>query len=283
MGLYDSKPERLLTQLCNHDDQAPEGVAYCAGFELEQWRCQGFADHLIEWLPDYALREDELATDHANAFVQLRRAAVRVYTSNKYEQRGEVGEIALHAICRDFFDTIPISPRVFHKSASNDVVKSFDMVHAKFLDSGKIELWLGESKLYKDAKSAIAAAVASIKEHIEKGFLVNQKLLLGPQIPKSTPHYEEVRKLFAIQTSLDDFVGAAVFVVAILTDSAATAAAKGRDDAYIAAASQELGDLAAALKASGLCEKLKLVLLYVPLGDKDLLVKTFDARLKALQ
>lgn len=35
----------------------------------------------------------------------------------------------LHAVCRDFFGTIPIAPRVFYLTSSNDVVKSFDMAH----------------------------------------------------------------------------------------------------------------------------------------------------------
>ena len=69
----------------------------------------------IEWLPEYALPEDGLAVTHANIYVKLREAAVRVYTSEKYTKRGEAGEITLHAICRDYFDTLPISPRVFLK------------------------------------------------------------------------------------------------------------------------------------------------------------------------
>jgi uncharacterized protein DUF1837 len=40
---------------------------------------------------------------------------VLVSPLEKYKNRGEAGEIALHAICRDYFDTMPISPRVFYK------------------------------------------------------------------------------------------------------------------------------------------------------------------------
>ena len=82
--------------------------------------------------PEYALPEDELDVTHANIYVKLKKAAIRVYTSEEYKKRGEAGEVTLHAICRDYFDTLPISPRVFYKSASNDVVKAFDMVHARF-------------------------------------------------------------------------------------------------------------------------------------------------------
>lgn len=113
----------------------------------------------MEWLPDYALAEEELKVSHGNMYVRLRQAAVRVYTSQKYQNRGEAGEITLHAICRDFFGTLPISNRVFYKSASNDVVKAFDMVHARIPDSGGVEIWLGESKLYLDPMAGVADAI----------------------------------------------------------------------------------------------------------------------------
>ncbi len=148
MSVYDTKPERFLQRLHSKDGN-PAPRLYCAGFEFDTWRCQQFAFHLAEWLPDYALPEDELRMDHGNVLLKLNQAAIRVYTSAKYASRGEAGEIALHAICRDFFDTIPISPRVFYKSASNDVVKAFDLVHVRFPKDGSIQIWLGESKLYK--------------------------------------------------------------------------------------------------------------------------------------
>jgi hypothetical protein len=36
---------------------------------------------------------------------------------------------------------------VFYKSASNDVIRAFDMVHARLPLNEPVELWLGESKL----------------------------------------------------------------------------------------------------------------------------------------
>ena len=144
MTIYHTKPNRVLKDLHAHAESNPGEGIYCAGFEFDHWRCIPFANHLIEWLPEYALPEEELSVTHGNMYVKLQQAAVRVYTSEKYERRGEVGEIALHAVCRDFFGTIPISSRVFYKSASNDVVKAFDLVHARFPNNDVMEIWLGE-------------------------------------------------------------------------------------------------------------------------------------------
>lgn len=280
VSTYDIKPTRFLGEI--ERDDGSRNYVYCAGFELGAWRVRPFARHLVEWLPDYALTEDELEFHHGNAYEKLRQAAVRVYTSEKYKRRGEAGEISLHAICRDFFETIPISPRVFYKSASNDVVKAFDMVHAK-ITADAVEIWLGESKLYQDASSAVADAIKSINDHLDAGFLEAQKLLLGPQVPRSTPGYERVRALFQSQTSIDELLNSAVFVVGIFCNSDALAAVSERSQAYVDAAIAEARDLRLKLEQSGLTQRIRLLLIYIPLSTKDDLVTEFDGRLKGLQ
>lgn len=283
MSAYKNKPKRFLERLYFQDGGNPvEGVC-CAGFELKAWRCVPFAEHLIEWLPEYALPEEELAVTHANIYVKLKKAAVRVYTSPKYAKRGEAGEIALHAICREYFDTLPISNRVFYKSASNDVVKAFDMVHARFPEKGGVELWLGESKLYQDTTDAIADALASVTGHLEQGFLKEQKLLLGPQIPKTTPRYEELMELFEPQTSLDKFIQSGVFVIGIISNSKACSEADTFTDAYKDALKNELTAISNRIAKSELTMKIRIVLIYIPLADKDGFVTAFDSKLKGLQ
>ncbi|MGQ0445651.1 MAG: HamA C-terminal domain-containing protein [Beijerinckiaceae bacterium] len=283
MTSYVYKPRRFLERHYFDETVNTLETICCAGFELSAWRCVPFAEHLIEWLPEYALPEDELAVTHANMYVKLKQAAIRVYTSEKYGKRGEAGEIALHAICRDYFDTLPVSPRVFYKSATNDVVKAFDLVHARFPAGGGIELWLGESKLYADTREAISEALKSVADHLEQGFLKEQKLLLGPQIPKTTPHYDELMQLFAPQTSLDKFLEAAVFVIGILSNSDACATAKRIDDAYQSALEKEFAVIRDRLAKSGLTKNIRVLLLYVPLANKTALVDAFDAKLKGLQ
>ncbi len=283
MTIYSNKPNSFLQRLHFSSDGEPIETLCCAGFELSAWRCKPFAKHLLEWLPDYALTEEELQLHHGSAYDKLCEAAVRVYTSKKYEKRGEAGEIALHAICREYFGTIPISPRVFYQSSSNDVIKAFDMVHARIeKKTEKVELWLGESKLYQNRARAITDAIKSIKDHIDAGFLTNQKLLLGPQIPKSTPQYEKIRAIFQSQTSLDELLSSAVFAVGILTDSGAAKNAMVIDQAYTLAVKTELDELTTALKAASFPYPIRIAIIYVPLGDKKQLVQSFDRRLKGL-
>lgn len=282
MTIYSNKPARLLACLLD-DFSGPEAKgSFCAGFEVEKWRCEAFANHLMDWIADFALKEEELKVNHGNMFVRLREAAVRIYSSDKYEKRGEVGELALHAICRDFFDTVPIAPRVFYLTSSNDVVKSFDLVHVRYAGASAFELWLGEAKLYKDADTAVTAAIASIHEHIEQGFLNREKLLLGPQISKDIPRHEEIRALLSAQASLDSLFASAVFPVCIMANSHAAASAKSQAPPYSEQVAAELMKLNQRISASGLRQKIKLFLIYTPLASKDSLIDAFDKKLKAL-
>jgi hypothetical protein len=278
---YSIKPKRLLRHVLKIDIPFNNN-SYCAGFELSAWRFDALARHLIEWIMDYALKEDELDVDHSNSYVKMQQAAVRVYTSDNYKRRGEVGEILLHAICRDFFQTIPIAPRVFYLSASNDVVKSFDMAHVRYLGPGEFELWLGEAKFYETGSEAVTAAIKSVETHIEQGFLENEKLIMGPQISKEIEHHAEIRELFASETSLDDLISAAVFPICIACESAAAAKHSKIDDAYLRELQPELTDLADKLEKSGLRQKIRILLIYVPLGSKAALADAFDRKLKGL-
>lgn len=282
MKPYDAKPNRLLTCLSSDLTGQPQLGSYCAGFEVQQWRCDAYADHLIEWLADYALKEDELQVHHGNMYVRLRQAAVRIYDSEHYKARGEIGEITLHAICRDFFGTIPFAPRVFYLTSSNDVVKSFDMVHVRYMDNEGFELWLGEAKFYKEASSAISAAISSVETHIDQGFLNREKLILGPQVSKAIPHYEEIRELLSSQTSLDSLFKTAVFPICIACNSEATAGNTEMSDAYRKQVAQELAALEERVAKSGLTQKIRIMLIYVPLGSKEALADSFDKRLKGI-
>lgn len=280
---YTSVPERLLTCLYDSSSDSHRQALYCAGFELQEWRCDALADHLMDWLADYALVEDELKVSHANMYVRLREAAARIYTSDKYKMRGEFGEIVLHAICRDFFKTIPLAPRVFYLTASNDVVKSFDMAHVRYLSGGAFELWLGEAKFFQNANDAMNSAIESVKAHIDAGFLKNEKLLLGPQISKSIPNYDEIRALFSPNAPIDKLFQTAAFPILVAADSKAVASGKSHNPTYIASACSELTKLEEKLKASGLREKIRILLIYLPVKSKDDLAAAFDKRLKGLQ
>ena len=90
-------------------------------------------------------------------------------------------------------------------------------------------------------------------------------------------------ELFKAQTSLDKFLASAVFVIGILCDSKAAMASKSINEHYKAEVSRELKIISDKIAASGLTSKLRILILYIPLGDKAGLVQEFDRKLKGLQ
>lgn len=278
---YQLVPNCILSPLSEHGCIAR---SYCAGFEFSEWRCTGLADNLIEWIIDYALKSDELRdTNHTNSFIRLKQAASRVYTTENYQRRGEIGEITAHAICRTYFATIPIAARVNYLSSSNDPVKAFDLVHVRYIENEKIELWLGEAKFFQDRNQAIQDAIRSITGHISAGFLRNEKLLLGPQVSNDIPHSHKIKNLLSAESSLDELIRNAIFPVFIMANSNATSIHTEFCDEYKRLVGEEILKLWTHLSEADFIDKIRVMLIYVPLQDKIRLAREFDNRLKNLQ
>lgn len=285
MSVYDLKPDPFLVRLDVKPGDKPSLDLACAGFDGGVWRGKGLVNYLISWLPDYALDNEQLKEfSHASGWTKMREAAVRIYTTEYPEKRGEIGEISLHAICREHYGTVPLVPRVFYLSSSNEVVKGFDLVHYRLPPGdGSVEIWLGESKFYKDAKKAVADAIESVRSHISHGFLKKDKLLIGPQIPSSTPRYEEIRSLFKDHTPVDKLKAKAVFPIGIFAESPAAAAHSSHCPEYLAELTTEFDALATEIVGSKLVDELAILLIFLPLASKAAVVDAFDGKLKAIQ
>jgi Cap4 SAVED domain len=84
-------------------------LGLCAGYEAGTWRADGFAKALIRNLPQFALPIEQWENfNTATGVEQLARAARAIYTTNKYQNRGEVGELMLFSIMREHYDSEPI-------------------------------------------------------------------------------------------------------------------------------------------------------------------------------
>src|SRR5438552_9569908 len=117
----------------------------------------------MKGLPEFCLTHSELtALNHETAVELLRQAAQRVYTTHRFENRGEFGELMLHVVLRQVFGTLPAISKIYYKDAANDTVKGFDAVHV-VASSDAFELWLGEAKFYDDALAAIRDVAKELK------------------------------------------------------------------------------------------------------------------------
>lgn len=203
MSLYQNKPDPFFDLVIHNINSTPGITGASSGYEKNEFRNSELADYIIEWLPDFALPYSELEDLNSGSAIRLmKQAAKTVYTTDKYSKRGEFGEILLHALLREVFDSEPAISKIFYKTANNETVKGFDAVHV--VENGEdLELWLGEVKFYKDAQAAIRDISAEIREHTKNDYLRDEFLLISNKLDPNWPHSKKLKDLISKRTSLD--------------------------------------------------------------------------------
>ena len=186
----------------------------------------------------------------------------------------------LHIVCRQFLDTFPTVSKVYYKTASNDVVKGFDLVHTKYDEvDEELQLWLGEAKFYKSGASAVSEAIASISDHLEAGFLNNEKILLGGKISDDTPGYAKLEWLFDRDTPLDEIFERLVVPVLIAYDCESSE--KFLDDvSYDKSILKELEKFQSSFE-NKIAKEISIYCFYFPMDSKSKLIEEFDLKLGA--
>jgi hypothetical protein len=283
MSLYKNKPKAFFEIIVHEVKNTPGLTGACAGYENNVFRNHDMAEYIIEWLPDFALKYSELEEFHSgNSRRMLRRAAKTVYASDKYSARGEFGELLLHALIREVFNSEPAISKIYYKSAVNETVKGFDAVHVVEANGG-LELWLGEVKFYnKDGKRAIADVVKEIKDHTEINYLKNEFILIGNKIDPKWTHAKALQELISGSKSLDDVFKQVCIPVLLTYESTSIATHTKSTDEFKRLLTDELVTLHKAFSGKDLPE-VRIHLFIVPLHKKTDLIKLFDAKLKGMQ
>jgi hypothetical protein len=93
-------------------------LGVCAGYESQEWRYKQLVGDFIRWAPDWILKKSEIRDLGGHNMMDLAAKALkRIYISEKYEHRGELGELLLHMILRKFMGADRAISRIFFKDA----------------------------------------------------------------------------------------------------------------------------------------------------------------------
>lgn len=252
----------------------------CAGFEFKSWR----KEQLVDYIPEFALTHSELERiDVRDMRRMLKNAASAIYQSDKYKNRGEFGELILHVVIREIYNTIPAISKIYYKDGPNDTVKGFDAVHIVNKENG-LELWLGEVKFYKEINQAINDVVTEIFEHIKRDYLRNEFIAIKNKIDKKWPHAEKLEMLLDPNTSLDAVFNQACIPVLLTYDSSVLAKYEESSAEYLVEITAEFNKLYERF-VDKISDKVPLTvhLFLLPLNTKDELTMCFDKKLKQLQ
>ncbi|WP_439257069.1 HamA C-terminal domain-containing protein [Lonepinella sp. BR2271] len=259
--------------------------ALCVGYEGGEWRASSFASHVMEWLPEFCLPIDKLNNfSSSNGLRLIREAARLVYQTDKYQTRGEFGELFLHMVLRQIYKSIPVISKIYFKDSANNTVKGYDAVHAIEINE-KLELWLGEVKFYKDKNKAIKDVIDEIKDHIKIDYMKNEKMFILNKMDKSIPYYDKLSKLLNTNTSLDKLFDCVCIPILITYESSVLTKYDKSTDDFKKDCVNEVMDIRKDLesKLRDLNLPVKIYLFLIPLQNKSILLSRLNDELKRLQ
>lgn len=267
-----------------HDMQlVPALRGACAGYESGSWRAEQLSRYLMNWLPEFCLSYSELKSiNDTNAVGQLRKAAQTVYDTEKYDRRGEFGELLLHALLREIVCTVPAISKIYFKDSANNTVKGFDAVHALSTPAG-LELWLGEVKFYVDINKAIDDVTKELVEHFADDYLKKEFALITRKLDDSWKESEQLKKMLHPNVSLDKVVSAIVVPVLLTYESKTTQAFKKSCDEYASKLRDEFVAIHAKFKGKSPATKIRIELFLFPMDSKRALLDQLHKRLTAAQ
>ena len=285
-------PPSFLNVITHEFSIAGNDLAMCAGYERGKWRSDQLADHVIEWLPEFALNHSDLQEiGFSNAVRMTKKAAKIVYQTEKYGKRGEFGELLLHIVIRQIYDTIPAVSKIYYKSSTNKTVEGFDAVHVVRTPNG-LELWIGETKFYSDLNRAINDVSKEIIAHLKTNYLRSEFLLIKNKIDPNWPEAKALTTLLDDTTSLDDVFKRACIPILLTYDSKTVMNHSSSNAIYIAAVKEEITKafekLRKTINDKYLLEfknalPIAIHAIFIPLHEKKSFIAALDKRLKALQ
>lgn len=267
-----SHPEPILNPRVQDIQLSPSLTAMCIGYEMGVWRSKQLAKHILEWLPEFCLKYSEWnGLDSGNAVKLIQMAASRLYSTEKFQRRGEFGEILLHMIVRQVKNTIPAISKIHYKDAANDTVKGFDCVHVVAADT-KLELWLGEVKFYKDINRAIYDVVKELEDHTNIDYMRGEFAAITNKIDDNWKHSERLKKLIDPKTSMDEIFDKISIPVLLTHDSEAVSSFDKICDEYAQAFEIEVRKIWESF-SSKILPQIEIHLFLFPLESKEALQK----------
>lgn len=183
---------------------------YYIGYDMEQCRLDDFTEVLMNTVVDFAfgyhtgilkqydriiLKEAVKSIYGIKTFQDVKWTYVdndselnddELKAEDKIKKRGEFGELILHTILRDYFNTVPMLSKIFFKDTDGVTVHGFDSVHIgpDLQDSTKCSLYFGESKIYnrktgKAGENGIDDLIQDIRSHLRINFLKRECAIIS--------------------------------------------------------------------------------------------------------
>lgn len=286
--------------------------SFYVGFDLNdegitEYRIDKLVEMLISVIPEFAfgyhIGEDipitklvPLVKESARSIYKIEafRETREMYSSDpvqditiekKYLKRGEFGELILHLLLRDFYDTVPLLSKIYFKDTYGATVHGFDAIH---IEASTKKLWLGESKLYSDGKSGVSELINDIKHHFTRNYLddeftiVSKKIALMDNIPEKDYWLNLLDSKTRMSEQLDSIC---IPLLCTYTCNIFNEHTDDNSDDFIKAFEDNVTELEQYFTSNNnhpLRDKLKIVLILFPVKCKNELIKKMHNELTIL-
>ena len=261
----------------------PTLKAYHIGFDQKQFRLQPLVDIVRNVIPEFSLGYHcGTSIPLTEIISRLKEAAQIVYLTDKYQNRGEFGELILHLLLRDFQNTIPLISKIYFKDTHNVHAHGFDGVQVT-ITGDKKKLWLGESKLYKTGDAGVRDLAEDIKKHVNADYLRREFSLISKKLPESIPEIEYWRNLMDEHQKLDVIFSNIVIPMVCTYNSDLFKNHCEESNKYFEDFISECTALCKTFDKLKGNVSTEVILMLLPVQNKDMLNTELDKRLKLMQ
>lgn len=278
---YLSKPEPFLVEFHEFDDNSIKKSfkGYDVQYDFEEWRSKEFAEHLVDWLPEFALKPSELVSlGHHNARQLLARAQAKV-SHSRVQRDAIIAELILHAILRTTLSSEPIACKVFYIEDGNfSVFGNAHIVH--YPPPNTDELWLGQAKLIpvlqhqlilEEVSTNLALAINKAALSKEREIVVTLR-----EANHLLPITQQLEQALMKNAKTEDLLKVLCFPIMLAYDS--TALSKGYSPDYIEDLKLEIENIYKGFhsRLPPSISKIRVVVFLIPIENIKKLTENFD-------
>lgn len=175
-------------------------------FESNQWRDDKFEAFIIDNIKEAVLTKQEIDSLIGKEWSVIKKSILKLRLDDNLS---EIGEIFLYGIMKNYYNALPVVPKIFYKQNCNDNAKGADSVHIVVDEGNKWSFWLGESKFYKNLKKAISNSIESVKSLLsddtklkkENSIVVNLNI---ENLIQNDKLIQNIKDVLSERTSLDN-------------------------------------------------------------------------------
>lgn len=245
-----------------------------AKFEGDRWRTQELADHLVDYLPELALKPSELSQVPPSGMRGIIKKAIQKINRSTHmvEYMQLLGDTLLHVILRQKLKSEPTACRIFERGHGGKITFS----NAHIVRREHDELWLGKSKLVEgdNFQTICTSMLTDLSEHIKNTFLQAEKeVILALREPRHL-RFNGIDELLSSKMPVSDLMKVTWFSLLIAYDSKAIL--NGNEDyqgRILDEAKERYQDIKSKMDAS--LSSTKIAVFLIPLDSVTLLYDHF--------